>query len=114
MKQTKICPYCKSIFTTEKNARKFCRKRCAELFRKKTVKRKVKRHLCQRCGHIFTAVRKRKFCSTLCQGQYMRDIGLIRKTTTKIPVKITLTEADRLSKAEGVTYGTYVRLHKLY
>ncbi len=43
----------------------------------------------------------------------MRDIGLIRKYTTKIPVKITLVEADRMSKAEGVTYGTYVRLHKL-
>ena len=113
MKLTKICPYCKCFFTTEKNAKKFCRKRCADLYRKKEAKRKIKRHLCQRCGHIFTAVRKRKFCSTNCHGQYMSEIGLIRKYQTKIPVKITLIEADRMSKAEGVTYGTYVRLHKL-
>ena len=113
MKQTKICPYCNAIFTTEKNAKRFCRKRCADLFRKKNAGKKLGRHLCQRCGHIFTAVRKRKFCTKLCQGNYMRDIGLIRKYTTKIPVKITLVEADRMSKAEGVTYGTYVRLHKL-
>ncbi len=43
----------------------------------------------------------------------MSELGLIRKTTKKIPVKITLVEADRKSKAEGISYGTYVCLHKL-
>lgn len=112
MKQIKICPYCKTTFTTEKNARKFCRKKCALLHRRKMAKINSK-HLCQRCGHIFTAPRKRKFCTKECHSTYMRELGLIRKTTKKIPVKITLIEADRKSKAEGISYGTFVSLHKL-
>ncbi len=112
MKQTKICPYCKTVFTTEENARKYCRKKCGVLHRKKLA-RQNSRHLCQRCGHIFTAIKKRKFCSKRCQGNYMRDLFLIKKTTKKIPVKITLIDADRQSKKEGLTYGTFVSLHKL-
>ncbi|MBR2404442.1 MAG: hypothetical protein IKA95_02170 [Clostridia bacterium] len=111
-KYTKICPYCKTVFTTDKSARKFCRKKCSELY-KSHCSPKLSKHLCQWCGHIFDASRKRKFCTKKCQGKYMRDIGLIQKTKIKVPVKITLTDAARQSKAEGVTYGTFVRLHKL-
>ena len=34
--------------------------------------------------------------------------------TFKIPVKVTLVDAARKSKEEGVSYGTYVMVHKLY
>lgn len=112
MKLTKICPYCKKAFITEQNAKKFCRKRCAVMFRQNAGK-PLQKHLCQCCGHIFAAERKRKFCTKDCHVRYMRDLGLITKTKIKIPVKITLTDADRQSKAEGVTYGTFVSLHKL-
>lgn len=112
MKQTKICPYCKETFTTEKNSKKYCRKKCADAARKRMV-RPGKSHLCQWCGQIYTAQRKLKFCSVKCRHRYMKELGLLQKTTFKIPVKITLVDADRQSKAEGVTYGTYVRLHKL-
>ena len=112
MKVIKICPYCKNTFTTDKNAKKFCRKRCAYLYNKKTEKA-PKKHLCQRCGHIFTATRKRKFCSEKCHSLYMRDIGLLRKSVTKIPVKITLTDADKLSKEAKMSYGKYVRLYRI-
>ena len=112
MKVTKICPYCKNTFTTDKNAKKFCRKRCARLYLKKMGK-SPKKHLCQRCGHIFTAARMRKFCSEKCRGAYLRDIGLIHKSVTKIPVKITLVDADKMSKEKGISYGRLVRLYKL-
>ena len=43
----------------------------------------------------------------------MRDIGLIHKSVTKIPVKITLVDADKMSKEKGISYGRLVRLYKL-
>ena len=112
MKVTKICPYCKKTFTTDKNARKFCRKKCALLYSKRKAKI-GERHLCQRCGHIFTAARMRKFCSENCRSTYMRDLGLIHKSVTKVPVKITLIDADRMSKEQGISYGKFVRLYRL-
>ncbi|MBE7051843.1 MAG: hypothetical protein E7395_04655 [Ruminococcaceae bacterium] len=112
MKSTKICPYCKSAFTTEKNSRKYCRKKCAELATKLKPKKKMS-HLCQWCGHIFASARKRKFCTKGCQSCYMRELGLVRMAKIKIPVKVTLTQAAQGSKAEGVSYGTFVTAHKL-
>lgn len=112
MKYAKICPYCKCLFTTDKRAKKFCRSRCAQYFKKTRKKRNV-RQICQWCGQIFEHERVKKFCSMPCRQAYMKRLGIEYRRTVKIPVKVTLIEADRESKAEGVTYGTYITLHKL-
>ncbi len=112
MIQTKICPYCSSSFSSEVNARKYCSQRCAGLALKKR-RGKTKRCLCQWCGQVFTAKRKKKFCDFNCQSTYMKKLGQIQKTVIKIPVKITLNDAARQSKEEGITYGRYVSLKRI-
>lgn len=112
MKYKKICPNCQSNFLTDKKAKKFCRSRCAVNYRnkKKNTERKV---LCQWCGQIFSFVRVKKFCSQECRSAYMQKLGLHYKRVDKIPVKITLIDADRRSKSEGITYGTFMRKYRI-
>ena len=43
----------------------------------------------------------------------MKKLGQIQKTVIKIPVKITLNDAARQSKEEGITYGRYVSLKRI-
>ena len=112
MKQTKICPYCRKTFETDGNSRKFCRKKCAILAAKKRDKTE-KSFLCQWCGQVFTAQRKRKFCNIPCQTTYMRKLGLLKRKVVKIPVKITIEDVAKGSKEERLTYGRYVSLKKL-
>lgn len=112
MKQTKICPYCRKEFTTTLNAKKFCRKACAALASKQRASKKSE-YLCQWCGQVFKAARRKKFCSTLCQGSYMKRLGYINKTEIRIPVKYTLYDIESNSRREGITYGKYVSLHKI-
>ena len=112
MKQTKICPYCNKTFVTELNSKKYCRQKCTVLASAKRSEKK-KDCLCQWCGQVFTAKRKKKFCDSNCQSTYMKKLGKIQKTVIKIPVKITLNDAARQSKEEGITYGRYVSLKRI-
>lgn len=43
----------------------------------------------------------------------MSKIGIYKKSVTKIPVKITLTDAVTGAKKEGMTYGRYVSFKKI-
>ena len=113
MKFIKICPYCKAEFTTEERARKFCKKRCAFYSRHKSQKSKV-RQSCQWCGQIFSHDRAKKFCCDGCRQEYMTRYAVVHHKITKIPVKVTLTEAARKSKEEGVSYGTFVTHHQIW
>ncbi len=112
MKQIKICPYCKREFTTDKNARKFCKKRCAYLYSKKKAK-KEKMYLCQWCAEKFAAGRRKKFCREECRKNYMKELGYVYKNVKHIPMKVTLYDAVTKSKEEGITYGRYISLHKI-
>ena len=117
---TKICPYCKRTFTTQINSRKFCKNSCARLdsYRRRrkrnaTRLKASKRYMCQWCGKIFAAARKRSFCCDECRRSYCDARGTIRKTTTLVPVKITLADVSKASKNKGISYGKYVVLKKL-
>lgn len=112
MKKIKICPYCKRTFTTDKNARKFCKKKCAYLYSKKKAKTEST-FLCQWCGETFKAARRRKYCREECRGNYMREIGYVYKNVKKIPMKVTIYDAVTNSKKEGISYGRYISLHKI-
>lgn len=115
MKQTKKCSYCGREFTkTSGNARKYCRRYCALLAAKKRkIKDKEKKFLCQWCGEIFTAGRRKKFCNPSCQSQYMKKLGILQKTVTKIPVKVTINDVVSGCKSSNLTYGRYVQIKKL-
>ncbi len=112
MIQTKICLYCGKAFEPKSNAQKFCKKKCSFLYNKRQTK-KEKRFLCQWCGCIFEAKRKKKFCTSRCHAVYMKKLGLVHKSVVKIPVKITIEDAVRQSKEEKLTYGRYVSLKKI-
>lgn len=112
MKQTKICPYCGKKFITTLNAKKFCRNACATLASKRKIQNESS-YLCQWCGQVFKAGRRKKFCSALCQGSYMKRLGYVKKTEIRIPIKYTLRDVADGSRKEGLTYGKYVSLHKL-
>jgi len=43
----------------------------------------------------------------------MQELGIMRKTVVKIPVKITIEDVARGSKEEKLTYGRYVSLKKI-
>lgn len=43
----------------------------------------------------------------------MSKIGIYKKSVTKVPVKITLTDAVSGAKKENITYGRYVSLKKI-
>jgi len=120
MLKTKICPYCKRTFTTKINSRKFCKNSCARLDacrrrrRQSSLRTKAsKGYMCQWCGKIFATARKRSFCCDDCRKCYCDARGTIRKTTTLVPVKITLTDVSKASKNTGISYGKYVVLKKL-
>ena len=108
----KICPYCSKKFPSEHNARKYCSRKCSGLASKKN-QGKSRRCLCQWCGLIFTAKRKRKFCNIDCQCTYLSKLGTIQMKVTKIPVKITIEDVAKQCKTEGLTYGRYVSLKKI-
>jgi len=112
MIQIKICPYCSSTFSSDVNSRKYCTKKCAKLALKRR-RGKSERCLCQWCGQVFTAKRKKKFCNFNCQNTYLRKLGILQMKVTKIPVKITINDVARESKKEGLTYGRYVSLKML-
>ncbi len=112
MRQTKICLHCGKVFETDLNSRKFCRKKCAVYFAKKHTKAE-KRFLCHWCGEVFSAYRKKRFCSSDCQSVYMHKYTPYRRKEVKIPVKITIEDAVKGSKEEKLTYGKYVSLKKI-
>ena len=112
MIQIKICPYCNSEFLSEINSRKYCTKKCAELALKRR-RSKSGKCLCQWCGQVFTAKRKKKFCNFNCQYTYMSKLGKIQMKVTKVPVKITINDVARESKKEGLTYGRYVSIKQI-
>jgi len=112
MKRIKLCPCCNRRFTLEFNAQKFCSKKCAETAAKNRRKRS-NRYLCQWCGQVFKADRRKKFCGISCRSTYMQELGIMRKTVVKIPVKITIEDVARGSKEEKLTYGRYVSLKKI-
>ncbi len=115
MKQTKKCSYCGKEFSyTSRNAKKYCRSYCALLAAKKRrIKNKQMNFLCQWCGEVFTAERRKKFCKPSCQAEYMKKLGILRKTVTKIPVKVTITDVVNDCKKSNITYGRYVQIKKL-
>lgn len=113
MKQNRVCRYCGNIFVTDQNAKKFCRKKCSILASKKQ-KKKEKDCLCQWCGEGFSSERKKKFCSALCHSSYMKNMGIYKKTVIKVPVKITIKDAVEGARTEGITYGRYVSLKKIW
>ena len=112
MKHNRVCPYCGKNFVTGQNARKFCRKKCSILASKRKMESKNE-HLCQWCGKLFLSKRSKKFCSPACHSTYMSKIGIYKKSVTKVPVKITLTDAVTGAKKEGMTYGRYVSFKKI-
>lgn len=112
MNRIKICPCCKKDFMAESNAQKFCCKKCAALAVKKRKKKK-KRYLCQWCGQVFKAERRKKFCNLSCQSTYMQRLGIVKKSVVKIPVKITIEDVAKNSKKEHLTYGRYVSLKRI-
>ena len=108
----KICPVCKKQFKTEQNARKYCKNKCAYAALKKRKKKQMP-VLCQWCGQIFKSDHKVKFCNTLCRGEYMKNLIIFKKKVTKVPVKVTIEDAVKGSREEGITYGRYVKLYRL-
>ena len=112
MNRNKICPCCNKVFSLESNAQKFCGKKCAAAAVKKRRK-KGNRYLCQWCGQVFSAERRKKFCCISCRSTYMQELGIMRKKVVKIPVKITIEDVARGSKEEKLTYGRYVSLKKI-
>ena len=112
MKYNRVCQHCGKIFVTNQNAKKFCRKKCS-IYASKKQANKPKECLCQWCGEIFSSPRKRRFCNSDCHRDYMSKIGIYKKSVTKVPVKITLTDAVNGAKKENITYGRYVSLKKI-
>lgn len=108
----KICPVCKKKFKTEQNARKYCKDKCAYAALKKRKKKKTA-ILCQWCGEIFKSDHRVKFCNSSCRGNYMKNLIILKRKVTKVPVKVTIEDIARGSREEHLTYGRYVKLHRL-
>ncbi len=79
----------------------------------KKRKIKEKKYMCQWCGSLFHAERRKKFCTLACQKQYMKKLGILQKTVTKIPVKVTINDVVNDCKKTKLTYGRYVQIKKL-
>ena len=95
---TRICKGCGKEFTTEKNAQKYCSEECQKKQRKKTKQLKKR---CSWCGRSFVTTENRKYCSDDCER---RASG---KGKRKIPVAMSLSEAARISRESGMSYGKY-------
>lgn len=72
---------------------------------------------CIRCGRKITDPRRRYFCSAECCAKFeleepygdQRDAVIAERSLPPL----TLREIAKAAAAEGVTYGEYVRRHKL-
>ena len=116
MRVKRVCPYCKRTFTTEKNARIYCTKRCAAYIQKKKqkTKNKDKCHLCQWCAKRFRTSRYRtKFCSCSCRGEFLKASNRLMLKTIKKPIRHTTSEIVRKSREAGLSYGIYVGINRL-
>lgn len=112
MKQTKICPYCNTVFVTELNSKKYCKSKCASLASHRR-KQKLKKHLCLWCGQVFDAKRKRKFCDRACRNSFEKQQGIYLKKEIRVPVRITVNDVAKECKKSGLSYGRYVCMKKL-
>ncbi|MBQ4528954.1 MAG: hypothetical protein II998_12880 [Clostridia bacterium] len=107
----KVCPYCKCSFNSRKNAKVFCRKRCAELAKKRVLKEN-KSHMCQWCAKKFRSPEyRRKFCSESCRCNFVTSVMVMHCKKRKRPVKRSLEEVIRCSREAGLSYGVYVGIN---
>jgi len=69
----KICKWCKIVFTTKNNGKRFCSYECEELHIEKTRKKKEKIRVCVWCGKEFPGKDKSKCCSINCRDEYSKE-----------------------------------------
>lgn len=101
--KTAICPKCNKEFKRKTNSQKYCSEKC----RKSSYYERVTRAKCEYCG-IFTNLYGSPYCSVECMEKAFSKISKVLKKP-----KISLEEAVRKSREEGLTYGKYVQLHNL-
>lgn len=112
----KVCPYCKRSFTTQKNARRYCTKKCSKRVAQK--KQKIiagkKYHLCQWCAKKFRPLEYRtKFCSCICRNSFADALMVLQRKTKRKPLKHSTREIVARSREAGVSYGVYVGINRL-
>ena len=109
MKTSKICPVCLKLFSTEKNAVKFCSTQCSDEYKKLSKRKKC---VCAWCNKTFYTMRKRTYCTENCR---MYANARISETVIKKPPKpkVSLAEVARLANECGITYGKYVQQYGL-
>lgn len=112
MKRKVVCPYCNTVFFTGLNAKKYCKRKCAELASRQSRNKELL-CLCQWCATVFKAKRKRKFCDNLCRKNFAAQKGVYLKKQIPVRVRISVNDVAKECKKTGITYGKYVLMKKL-
>lgn len=100
--EAKVCKYCGKEFTTCNNNHVYCTPECREAYYKQPLGRRT--FECAFCGNSFEADARRKYCSAECRRN--AEVSTKKRSKRKKP-KLTLSQAAKLSREEGLTYGKY-------
>lgn len=110
MKRKLICPVCGKEFVTDKNAKRYCSKRCRKKANSKPKPMMVKSLKCDWCGKEFLSERRKKYCCKECR---LYANGRLKKREVHSKPALSIEEVAVLSREAGMSYGEYVRKYNI-